>query len=128
SGLCTRHRGDAAGGAGRRSVRGDDQAGRLAGQRSDPHLRAIRRPGAPAPDAGDFRMRSRRALSAIRGWVGAGGCVKRRAWLFTSWIALLLAGCATARPIPVPAPPMVSAVPTNSFDRADLQCYYGAVW
>jgi hypothetical protein len=37
-----------------------------------------------------------------------------------------LGGCAVPPPAPLPA--LVSTVPTDSFDRVDLPCYYGPVW
>jgi hypothetical protein len=45
-------------------------------------------------------------------------------WLFV--LLLALAGCAVQAPTPLPA--LVSVVPSDSFERADLPCYYGPVW
>jgi hypothetical protein len=39
----------------------------------------------------------------------------------------LLAGCATPATVPIPAT-LTEMVPTVSFDRTDLPCYYGVVW
>jgi hypothetical protein len=50
--------------------------------------------------------------------------MKRLVWLFV--LLLTLAGCAVQAPAPLPA--LVSVVPTDSFERADLPCYYGPVW
>jgi hypothetical protein len=39
---------------------------------------------------------------------------------------MALAGCALKPPEPLP--PVSSIVPTDTFDRVDLVCYYGSVW
>jgi hypothetical protein len=52
------------------------------------------------------------------------GPVARRLALIV--LAAVLAGCAVKPPTPLPA--VTSIVPTDSFDRTDLVCYYGPVW
>jgi hypothetical protein len=51
----------------------------------------------------------------------------RRTWPLVLLVAPLLAGCAAPAAAPLPAT-LTSMVPTTSFDRTDMPCYYGVVW
>lgn len=53
--------------------------------------------------------------------------MRGQTWLVVLLMASLLAGCAASATAPTPFV-LTSIVPIDSFDRTDLQCYYGVVW
>lgn len=48
-------------------------------------------------------------------------------WLLVLLVAPVLPGCAVSTTALSPVV-LTSIVPVESFDRTDLQCYYGVVW